>query len=98
MSKPVNRFELIDRLFDRMSIEKAAGNELMHVELWEMAWLLAPMKFGPDTDGTGEIAFDFEPVADATQRHVVQVRHVEDYLVQIDVNAETQPYKEAGQE
>lgn len=95
--KPVNRLELIDRLWERLQLAKDNGNEIVMVEAWELSWVLAPMKLlPPQANDTAALAFNVE--IEATQRHAVQVRHVEDYLVRIDVNAETQPYREAGQE
>lgn len=92
--KPENRFEVIDSLYEQLQAAKELNAELIFVETWQLAWLLIPERNAVDPLGTGEIAFNVE--VEATQRHAVQVRSIEDYLVRVDCNSETEPIREAG--
>lgn len=93
--KPETRFEVIDSLYEQLQLAKEQNAEMVFVETWQLAWLLIPERNAVDPLSTGEIAFNVE--IEATQRHVVQVRSIEDYLVRVDCDEATEPYKEVGQ-
>lgn len=91
-NQPVNRLELMDRLYERLERAKAAEDEMMFLETWEVAWLLIPSmnSAAVDPDGTAQIAFNMA-VEDNTQRHVpIQIMTAENYIRSLDCNAATQ--------